>query len=158
MSKKCGFGKFLLGVGVGAGVALLFAPQDGAKTRKELKKKLDEVLIKVKALDPEDVKASLIQKVEELRMEVEDLDKEKAINIAKAQAKKIEKKANELYDYAKEAATPVVENAVREAKDVALKAAKEVVNKLEEDQKEEKKNKVNRKENNNKPNEKKTKK
>lgn len=135
MSKKSGFGKFLLGVGIGAGAALLFAPQEGSKTRKELKEKLDNVLDKVKALDPDDVKASIIQSVEELRMEVEDLDKEKALKIAKNQAKKIEKKANELYDYAKEAATPVVENAVKEAKDVALKAAKQVVNKLEEQEK-----------------------
>ena len=119
MSRKNGFGKFLLGLGIGAGAALLFAPQEGSKTRKELKEKLDNVLDKVKAIDPEDVKASIIQSVEELRMEVEDLDKEKALSIAKNQAKKIEKKANELYDYAKEAATPVVENAVKEAKDVA---------------------------------------
>ncbi len=139
MSKKCGFGKFALGVGVGVGLGLLFAPQEGSKTRKELKKKLDDVLTKVKSIDPEDVKADIIQKVEELRMEIEDLDKEKAIKIAKEQAKKIEKKANELYDYAKEKATPVVENAVKEAKDVALRTAKEVVNKLEEGQKETKK-------------------
>ena len=140
MSKKCGFGKFLVGVGVGAGLGLLFAPQEGSKTRKELKNKFDDLLVKVKSIDPDDVKADIIQKVEELRMEVEDLDKEKALKIAKTQAKKIEKKANELYDYAKEKATPVVENAVKEAKDVALKAAKEVVNKKEEDQKETKKN------------------
>lgn len=138
-NKKCGFGKFLVGVGVGAGLGLLFAPQEGSKTRKELKNKFDDLLVKVKAIDPDDVKADIIQKVEELRMEVEDLDKEKALKIAKTQAKKIEKKANELYDYAKEKATPVVENAVKEAKDVALKAAKEVVNRLEEDQKETKK-------------------
>lgn len=139
-NKKCGFGKFLVGVGVGAGLGLLFAPQEGSKTRKELKNKFDDLLVKVKSIDPDDVKADIIQKVEELRMEVEDLDKEKALKIAKTQAKKIEKKANELYDYAKEKATPVVENAVKEAKDVALKAAKEVVNRLEEDQKETKKN------------------
>ena len=138
-NKKCGFGKFLVGVGVGAGLGLLFAPQEGSKTRKELKNKFDDLLVKVKAIDPDDVKADIIQKVEELRMEVEDLDKEKALKIAKTQAKKIEKKANELYDYAKTKATPVVENAVKEAKDVALKAAKEVVNRLEEDQKETKK-------------------
>ena len=138
-NKKCGFGKFLVGVGIGAGLGLLFAPQEGSKTRKELKNKFDDLLVKVKAIDPDDVKADIIQKVEELRMEVEDLDKEKALKIAKTQAKKIEKKAKELYDYAKEKATPVVENAVKEAKDVALKAAKEVVNRLEEDQKETKK-------------------
>ena len=135
MSKKSGLGKFILGAGIGAGIALLFAPQEGSKTRKELKIKLDELLDKAKQIDVDDVKADIIQRVEELRMGVKDLDKEKALEIAKSQAKKIEKKANELYDYAKEAATPVVENAVKEAKDVALKAAKQVVNKLEESEK-----------------------
>lgn len=135
MSKKSGLGKFVLGMGVGAGIALLFAPQEGSKTRKELKVKLDEVIEKAKAIDLEEVKAGIVQKVEELRMEVASLDKEKALSIAKSQAKKIENKANELYDYAKVSATPVVENAVKEAKGVALKAAKEVVNKLEESEK-----------------------
>lgn len=141
MSKKSGLGKFLIGLGIGAGIGLLYAPQEGKKTRKELMEKLDNVLDKVKMLDPEDVKASIIQSVEELRMEVEDLDKEKALKVAKKSAKKLEKKANDLYDYAKEKATPVVEKAVKEAKDVTLKTAKEVVNKLENEDKKDKKKK-----------------
>ncbi len=137
MSRKCGFGKFILGVGVGAGVALLFAPQDGAKTRRDLKKKLDELVEKIKEIDPEDVKADILQKVEELRMELSDLDKEKALKIAKNQAKKVGKKAEELALYAKEKGTPVVEKAVGEVKSATLKAAKEVVNRLEESEKKE---------------------
>ena len=43
MSKKSGMGKFILGAGIGAGLALLFAPQEGSKTRKELKDKLAEL-------------------------------------------------------------------------------------------------------------------
>lgn len=132
MSKGKGFGKFILGAGIGAGLALLFAPQEGSKTRKELKQKLDELIQKAKNIDPEDVKADILQRVEELRMEISDLDKEKALEIAKNQAKKIQKKAEELYEYAKVKSTPVVQKAVKDVKDLALKAAKEVVNKLEE--------------------------
>lgn len=131
MSKKSGMGKFLLGAGIGAGLALLFAPQEGSKTRKELKDKLTVLYEKAKEIDVEDVKADVLQRVEELRMQVKDLDKEKALDIAKSQAKKIEKKANELYDIAKEKSAPVVEKAAKEVKETALKAAKEVVNKLE---------------------------
>lgn len=76
-------------------------------------------------------------------MQVKDLDKEKALEIAKSQAKKIEKKANELYEVAKEKGTPVVEKAVSEVKDYALKAAREVVSKLESE--EESNKKVNKK-------------
>lgn len=133
MSKKSGLGKFILGAGIGAGIALLFAPQEGSKTRKELKIKLDELLDKAKQIDVYDVKADIIQRVEELRMGVKDLDKEKALEIAKSQAKKIEKKANELYEVAKEKSAPVIEKAAKEVKETALKAAKEVVNKLEEE-------------------------
>ena len=135
MSKKSGMGKFILGAGIGAGLALLFAPQEGSKTRKELKDKLAELYEKAKQIDVEDVKADVLQRVEELRMQVKDLDKEKALDIAKSQAKKIEKKANELYDIAKEKSAPVVEKAAKEVKETALKAAKGVVSRLETEEK-----------------------
>ena len=135
MSKKSGMGKFILGAGIGAGLALLFAPQEGSKTRKELKDKLVELYEKAKQIDVEDVKADVLQRVEELRMQVKDLDKEKALDIDKSQAKKIEKKANELYDIAKEKSAPVVEKAAKEVKETALKAAKEVVSRLETEEK-----------------------
>lgn len=134
MSKKSGLGKFIIGAGVGAGIALLFAPQEGSKTRKELKAKLSDLYEKAKEIDVEDVKADVLQRVEELRMQVKDLDKEKALDLAKSQAKKIEKKANELYDIAKEKSAPVVEKAAKEVKETALKAAKEVVNRLESEE------------------------
>ena len=44
MSKK---GKFLLGAGVGIGLGLLFAPQTGEKTRKDLSKKVQELIEKM---------------------------------------------------------------------------------------------------------------
>ena len=46
-----------------------------------------------------------------------------------------EKKANELYDIAKEKSAPVVEKAAKEVKETALKAAKEVVSRLETEEK-----------------------
>lgn len=131
MSKR-GFGKFVLGAGIGAGLALLFAPQEGSKTRKELKEKMDELLEKAKAIDPNDVKEDIITKVNDLKDAVKDLDKEKALDMAKKGAKVVEKKANELYETAKDKATPVVEKAVKEVKATAVKAAKEVVERLEE--------------------------
>ena len=81
MSKKSGMGKFILGAGLGAGLALLFAPQEGSKTRRELKIKFNELVEKAKLIDTDDVKADILQRVEELRMQVKDLDKEKALEI-----------------------------------------------------------------------------
>ena len=39
MSKK-GLGKFVLGAGIGAGLALLFAPKKGSDLRRDIKRKL----------------------------------------------------------------------------------------------------------------------
>ena len=41
MSKKGGFGKFLGGIALGAGLGILFAPKSGEETRKILKEKLE---------------------------------------------------------------------------------------------------------------------
>ena len=40
MSKKNGLAKFALGAGLGAGLALLFAPKKGSELRKDIKKYL----------------------------------------------------------------------------------------------------------------------
>ena len=131
MAKK-GFGKFLLGATIGAGLALLFAPQEGSKTRKELKLQIEKLYDKVKDIDPSDLRDDILDKIEDIKDEIKHLDREKVVSAAKKSAKSIEKKANELYEVAKEKSTPVVEKAADEVRVAALKAAKEVVNKLEE--------------------------
>ncbi len=130
MSRK-GYGKLLVGLGIGAGLGLLFAPKKGSETREDLKKKIDELYAKVKEIDPEDVKKTIVKKIDELKKELADLDKEKVTAIAKKQAANIQAKAEELYDYAKEKGTPVLENAVDEVRTQAIKFSKEVTKKLE---------------------------
>lgn len=136
---KHGLEKFVLGAGLGAGLALLFAPQEGSKTRKELKIKFDELVEKAKKIDVNEVRDEILDKAYDLKEEIKALDKEKVLEIAKKSATAVEKKANELYASAKEAAEPYVEKAVKEVKDAALKTAKEVVTRLEEEEKTEKK-------------------
>ena len=46
-NKKGGFGKFLGGIAIGAGLGVLFAPDKGENTRKVLSKKIDELLKKL---------------------------------------------------------------------------------------------------------------
>lgn len=139
MSKECckkkGLGKFVVGAALGAGLGVLFAPNKGSETRRNLKKKLDELVKKVKEIDANEVREEIEAKVEEIRAELEDLDKEKALKIAKQKAKALQNKAEELYKYALEKGTPVVEKIASEVKEKTLSVAKDVVAKLEEDNK-----------------------
>jgi gas vesicle protein len=138
MSKK-GYGKLLFGLGVGAGLGLLFAPKTGIEIRKDLKKKLDELYAKVKDIDKEEVKKTIVKKIDDIKKELSDLDKEKVTQIAKKQATNIQKKAEDLYKYAVEKGTPILQNAVDEVRNQAIKLTKEITKKLEASKKESKK-------------------
>ena len=70
-----GLGKFLAGAAIGVGLGILFAPKAGAETRKELKEKMDDLVKKVKELDVEEVKANFLNKIEEIKEELADLNK-----------------------------------------------------------------------------------
>ena len=135
MSKK-GYGKLLFGLGVGAGLGLLFAPKRGSETRKELKAKLDELYAKVKDIDKEEVKKNIVKKIDDIKKELSSLDKEKVTKIAKEQASNIQAKAEDLYKYAVEKGTPILENAVDEVRSQAIKLTKEITKKLEASKKE----------------------
>jgi len=133
--KKKGLGKFLLGAAVGAGLGILFAPKKGSETRRELKEKLDELANKVKGIDFQDVKESIETKIAEIKEELADLDKEKALKIAKEKGKAIKKKSEELVDLAVKKGTPVLQKAAEEVREKAVEVVKEVLNKLEKKEK-----------------------
>ena len=130
MSKR-GLGKFLLGLGAGIGLGILLAPKKGSETRKDLKEKLDNLIAKVKDLDKDEVKAKIEDKIEEIKEEIKSLDGEKVLKIAKEKSKEIMQSIEELYEYAKKKATPVIEKAVDGFRETAIKVTKEVLTKLE---------------------------
>ena len=137
MSKK-GFGKFLAGASIGAALALLFAPKKGSELRSDLKNKIDELINKTKELDKEEVKKQIEEKVEKLKEEIKELDKEKVLSIAKKKSKEIVKSANNLVEYAIDKGTPVLEKLTSEVRLKAIAVTKEVLEKLEKEDKEEK--------------------
>lgn len=135
MSKKKGLGKFLLGAGIGAGLGVLFAPKKGSETRRDLKKKMDELIEKAKGIDIEEVRENIEIKIAEIKEELSDLDKEKVLKIAKKKAKQIQDMAEELVAYAVEKGTPVLEKTADSVRQKAIEVTKEVLNKLEKDAK-----------------------
>ena len=130
MGKK-GLGKFIAGAAVGVGLGILFAPKSGAKTREELKKKLDEFVSQAKEIDVDEVKKEFSKKVEEIKTELADMDKEKALSIAKAKGNEAKKKAQELVELAKEKGTPVLKKSAEEVLIGVINVSKNALKKLD---------------------------
>ena len=131
MNKKT-TGTLILGAGIGAAIALLFAPKKGDELREDLKNRLTDFVNKAKEIDPQEVKDNLEKKIDEIKKEIEDLDKEKVKKIAEKKSKELKKKTEELVAYAKEKGTPVLEKAAKEVKTQAANVCKEVLAKLED--------------------------
>lgn len=132
MSKKGnGMKKFAFGALLGAGVGILFAPKKGSETRKELKVSIDDMIGKVKDIDIEDVKSEFELKLFEIREAIEDLDKEKALKIAKRKATELKKATEELLNFAVEKGTPVLEKTASNIKEKTIEVTKEVLERLE---------------------------
>lgn len=126
---------FLTGALVGVGLGFLFAPKSGSETRKELGNKISDLWDKVRSLDADEIKEELETKLKDLETGIKELDKEKVLAYAKKKSEDLKKKASELYDKAKEAGKPVIENAVSAVKEELIKVTKEVLTRLESEKK-----------------------
>lgn len=131
MSKKKGFLSFVAGVGLGVGAGMLFAPKKGFELRSDVKNKLDELISKAKEIDVDEVKDEFMKKIDQVKEELEDLDKEKVLAVAKKKGSELKEKAEELVELAKEKGTPVLEKAAKEVKSRAAMVTREVLKKLE---------------------------
>lgn len=132
MSKnKNGLLKFAAGLGLGVGLGMLFAPKKGEELRKDLKIKFDELVNKVKEIDVKEVSEDFMKRVNDLKKELEDLDKEKVLELAKKKGDELKVKATELVELAKEKGTPVLEKAADDVRQRAILVTKDVLRKLE---------------------------
>lgn len=135
MSKKKGCGKFLFGAALGAGLGLLFAPKKGSDTRADLKVQFDKLMNQIRDIDTEEVKAEFDRRVNEIKADLTDLDKEKALDLAKEKALVLKEKVEDLVDLAVEKGTPVLRDTADELRVKAIAVTKEVLKKLEKEEK-----------------------
>ena len=138
MSKKGNgkaYGGFILGALAGATIGLLFAPKKGSELRKDLKVKLDELLDKAKDIDVQEVREQFNQKVEEIKNELADMDKEKALSIVKKKGNDAKKKAEELVVLAKEKGTPALTKSAEKVLKNVIRVSKDALKKLENSEK-----------------------
>ena len=129
MSKK-GLGKLVLGAGIGASLALLFAPKKGSDLRNDIKKKINEFMKSVDDMTVSEIKDEFTTKVNEIKKGLDELDKETVLKAAKKKGNEL--KDNELVELAKEKGTPVLEGIADDLKEKTISVAQEVIDKLEE--------------------------
>ena len=95
-----GLGKFIAGAAIGAGLGILFAPDTGNNTRKVLKKKLDELMFKVREVDLDEVKDEMLFKIEKLQSELTELRTENSKLKYLVLKKMTEERIKRIYKYA----------------------------------------------------------
>lgn len=129
--KKSGLKKFMFGAAIGAGLGMLFAPKKGSETRKELKEKLNSLVLKVKDLKQEDVKSIIEEKVIDIQNAIDELDSEKVLSSAKNKAKKIQSLIKELGSFVAQKSVPAIDKTLDVIKEKADIIIDETLKKLE---------------------------
>ncbi len=128
-------GKFLSGLGLGVGLGMLFAPKKGSELRQELKTKLDELFSQVKDMNLGDVKELIESKIDEIKVDLDNFDKEKIYKEAKKKSKEIIGKADELVKLAVKKGTPALEKLTQEVKEKTVNVLEEALAKLNKNDK-----------------------
>ena len=129
--KKKGIGKFIAGAALGAGLGLLFAPKKGSETRADLKVKIEDLIKQINKIDVVEVKEEFDKKLDEIKKELADLDKEKALEIAKKKAVQLKDKVQDLVDLAIDKGTPILRDMAEDIRLKTIDVTKEVLEKLE---------------------------
>ena len=154
MSKRS-IGNLFLGAAIGASLGILFAPKKGQEMRRDLKKKMLNLIDDAKELSIGDVSQMVESKITEIRHDLNDLDKEKVLKIAKSKSEEIKVKCQDLVDMAIDKGTPVLQDAAIEVRDKTIDVMKDIIKKLEKIELDKKQDNKNEKNDNKKNNEKK---
>ena len=130
MAKKS-VGNLVLGIAIGASLGILFAPKKGSQTRRKIKEKMLDLVSRAKELSISDVSKMIEERIAEIRRDLNDLDKEKVLKIAKKKSEDIKRKCQELVDLAIEKGTPVLKDAAIDVRDKTIDVMQDIIKKLE---------------------------
>ena len=130
MSRR-GIGNLFLGAAIGASLGILFAPKKGQETRRDLKNKMLDLINDAKELSISDISEMIEEKITEIRHDLNDLDKEKVLKIAKEKSEEIKVKCQDLVDLAINKGTPVLQDAAIEVRDKTIDVMHDMIKKLE---------------------------
>ena len=128
---KGGLKDVLLGGGVGVCIGALLTPRTGEENRKLLKEKAQGAIKKVKSIDYEALKEKLYDDFYNLKDEIANMDRDKAIALAKEKGAEIEAKADKIIASAIENGKPKVEKALVELKKKVAVVLKDLSEKLD---------------------------
>lgn len=114
--KKGKIGALIAGIGIGAAAGMLLAPKSGEETRKDIKNQAKKLGNKVKDIDLNEVKENLVRDFDKFKNEMKDMDKEKAMKLAKEQGTKLLNSCEDLINAAKEKSVPMIEKTAKDIK------------------------------------------
>ena len=129
---KRSLSNLFIGAMIGASLGILFAPKKGSQTRKDLKNKMLDLIDNAKELSISDVSSMVEDKITEIRHDLNDLDKEKVLAIAKEKSNNIKLKCEDLVNMAIDKGTPVLKDAALEVRDKTVVVMRDIIKKLED--------------------------
>lgn len=123
-----------LGTGavIGGILGVLFAPQKGSETRKQLKTSFINLKDKIMNIDEESIKKTIEKKLDNIDIELAKLEMIDSYKKAKKQAKKVVCKINKLMDYTKRKGMSEFEDLILDLKEKASDISEEILTDLED--------------------------
>lgn len=121
-----------VGLAVGTGLGMMYAPKKGIELRQDLKELLNKIKDKIQKIDIEETKEELSKILDKISKELEELDAEKVKKIAKEKADNIKTEIEEIISAAIETKDKLMEEAATELKEKIEVITKEILNKLED--------------------------